>query len=89
MDETGLEVASCLHRVGQNALNMFRGELFGYPLFIMKNFMVTQNVKFCYVDVMCKLWKFVLQKEPEVAATVEPALSVMHAKSHANDCQVF
>ena len=51
--------------------------------------MVTQNVKFCYVDVMCKLWKFVLQKEPEVAATVEPALSVMHAKSHANDCQVF
>ena len=33
LDETGLEVATCRHRLGQKAINMFQGELFGYPLF--------------------------------------------------------
>ena len=33
LDETRLEVATCRHRLGQKAINMFQGELFGYPLF--------------------------------------------------------
>ena len=68
-------IASCRHCVGQKALNMFLGELCGYPLFIMKNFKVNQNVKFCFANVMCQLCKFVLQNEPKVAAPVKPALS--------------
>lgn len=88
MDETGIELASCRHRIAQKALNMFQGELFGYPLFIMKQLMKEKKVMFCFADVMCKLWKFVAKHEPSVLSSVKPALSVMHAKAHALDCQV-
>ena len=54
----------------------------------MKNFMVNKNVEYCFADVMCKLWKFTKQHEPSVCAALKPALSVMHAKGHAFDCQV-
>ena len=89
LDETGLEVATCRHRVAQKALNMFQGELFGYPLYLMKEFMMPKSVKYCFADVMCKLWKFATQHEPELVHNIKPALSVMHAKGHAFDCQVF
>ena len=37
LDETRLEVATCRHRLGPKAINMFQGELFGYPLFGLKS----------------------------------------------------
>ena len=88
LDETGLEVATCRHVLAQKALNMFRGEIFGYSLFLIKNFMVPRTVKFCFADVMCKLWPFICKNEPSLTDKIRPALSVMHAKGHAIECQV-
>lgn len=34
IDETGLEIASCRHDVALKALNMHRGEIFPYPLYL-------------------------------------------------------
>eukprot|EP00794_Sanderia_malayensis_P000978 gene978-293_t len=36
LDETGIVKISCRHRIAQKALNMFRGELFGYSYFLQK-----------------------------------------------------
>lgn len=87
-DETGLELISCRHAIGQMALNMFQGELFGYPLFLIKRLVEKNAPKYCFADVMCKLWGFIKRKEPGLALKTKPALSVMHAKGHSLNCQV-
>jgi len=89
LDETGLEAATCRHRVAQKALNMHQGELFGYPLYLMKNYMIPKNVEFCFADVMCKLWTFFTRNEPSLKDCIKPGLSVMHAQTHADDCKVL
>ena len=68
---------------------MFQGELFGYPLFLIKEFMVPKKIKYCFVDVMCKLWKFIGQRESNIQKSIKPGLSVMHDNGHAFDSQVF
>lgn len=88
LDETGLEVATCRHRVAQKALNMYRGEIFGYPLYLIKNFMLKNSVEFFFADVACKLWPFIVNKEPTMSTKIKPAVSVMHAEGHSNDCKV-
>ena len=88
LDETGLEVATCRHRFGQKALNMKQGELYAYPLYLIKHFMVPRKVEFVFADVMCKLWKFIERIEPGSTTLINPALSVMHAKGHSIECQV-
>lgn len=88
-DETGLELISCRHAIGQMALNMFQGELFGYPLFLIKRLVEKNAPKYCFADVMCKLWGFIKRKEPGLALKTKPALSVMHAKGHSLNCQVI
>ena len=88
LDETGLEVCTCRHVIAQKALNMFRGEIFGYPMFLIKNFMIPKKVRFCFADVMCKLWDFMVEKDSTLKGLITPALSVMHAKGHSLDCQV-
>ena len=67
---------------------MFQGELYGYPLYLIKHIASNQDVTFCFDDVMCKLWKFVNRHAPSIAKEIIPALSVMHAKGHLLDCQV-
>jgi len=89
LDITGLEVMSCRHQLGQKALNMHQGELYGYALFLIKHHMIPRKVQFVYADVMCKLRKFVERIDPETATKFTGALSVMHAKGHALDCQVL
>ncbi|XP_066932550.1 uncharacterized protein [Clytia hemisphaerica] len=89
LDETGLDVVTCRHVIAQKALNMFQGELFGYPMFLLTNFMVQRNITYCFADVMCKLWPFVVRNEPFLQDKIKPALSVMHAKGHALECQVI
>ncbi|KAJ8364098.1 hypothetical protein SKAU_G00129290 [Synaphobranchus kaupii] len=44
VDEEGLEVAVCRHGILLKALNMFRGEIFAYPLFLQKE-LASANVK--------------------------------------------
>jgi len=89
LDETGLDVATCRHVVAHKALNMFRGEIFGYPMYLIKHYMVQKQAKFCFADVICKLWPFVCKQEPTIKGSILPALSVMHAKGHSLDCQVL
>ena len=89
LDETGLEVATCRHRLGQKAINMFQGELFGYPLFLIKEFIVPKKIEYCLAGVMCKLWKFIGQRGSNIQKSIKPALSVMHVSGQAFACQVF
>lgn len=70
LDETRLEVATCRHRLGQKAINMFQGELFGYPLFLIKEFIVPKKIEYCLADVMCKLWKFIGQRESNIQKSI-------------------
>ena len=46
-----MEVATCRHNVGQMALNMKQGEVYAYPLYLIKNFMLPENVEFVFADV--------------------------------------
>ncbi|XDV14312.1 hypothetical protein PO909_014584 [Leuciscus waleckii] len=45
LDEEGVEVAVCRHGVLLKALNMFRGEIFAYPLYLQKQ-LASQTVQF-------------------------------------------
>lgn len=88
VDITGLEVAACRHQFAQKALNMHQGELYAYPLYLIKHHMIPHNVEYVFADVMCKLWKFLCRKEPSIANSIKGALSRMHAKGHSLQCQV-
>ena len=88
MDYTGLEVATCRHQFAQKAVNMKRGEIYAYALFLIQNHAVPNNVKFVFADVMCKLWKYIKRVDPRSACKIKGALSVMHAKGHSLECQV-
>jgi len=60
-DEEGLEVAVCRHCILLRGLNMFRGEIFAYPLFLQKELATKTNCKFFCTDIMCRYWPY-LQK---------------------------
>ena len=81
-------MATCRHQLGQKALNMKRGELYAYALYLIKQHALPNHVEFIFADVMCKLWKFLKKVDPSVVAHLKGALSVMHAKGHSLDCQV-
>ncbi|XP_062384555.1 uncharacterized protein LOC134071734 [Sardina pilchardus] len=91
-DEEGLELAVCRHGVLLRALNMFRGEIFAYPLYLQKQ-MSHKQVTFFAMDVACKYWPYlrrVTEKCPEFQdlLTMRPFLSVFHAKAHDFKCEV-
>ncbi|XP_058629943.1 uncharacterized protein LOC131539389 [Onychostoma macrolepis] len=91
-DEEGLELAVCRHGVLLRALNMFRGEIFAYPLYLQKQ-MACKQVTFFAMDVACKYWPYlrrVTEKCPELQdlLTMRPFLSVFHAKAHDFKCEV-
>ena len=88
IDVTGLEVMSCRHQFGLKGLNMKRGELYAYALYLIKYHMIPNKVEFVFADIMCKLWKFFVRVEPGLSSSIKGALSVMHAKGHGLDCQV-
>lgn len=62
---------------------MKRGEIFGYAVYLMKNFVIPNSIKFVFADVMCKLWGFAVKNIPEILETSKGALSVIHAKGHS------
>ncbi|XP_023816114.1 uncharacterized protein LOC111948256 isoform X1 [Oryzias latipes] len=92
VDEEGVEVAVCRHGVLLKGLNMFRGEIFAYPLFLQKE-LAAQNVGFFCSDVVCKYWPYlqkVVRHCPELQGllTMHPFLSIMHAKAHSWMCEL-
>ena len=88
LDCNGLEVASCRHQFGQKAINMKRGEIYAYPMYLLQHFIIPNHVTFIFADVMCKLWPYLCKKDPTIPAKIKAALSVMHAKGHNLNCQV-
>ncbi len=63
-----MEVAVCRHGFLLKALNMYRGEIFAYPLYLQKELMPAKAIFFA-MDVACKYWPYW-----EKAASVLPAL---------------
>ncbi|XP_073336124.1 uncharacterized protein [Pagrus major] len=82
----------CRHGVLLCALNMFRGEIFAYPLYLQKQ-IACKPVTFFAMDVACKYWPYLrrlAEKCPELQdlLTTRPFLSVFHAKAHDFKCEV-
>ena len=92
IDEEGLELAVCRHGVLLCALNMYRGEIFAYPLYLQEKLASRQVTFFC-MDVACKYWPYlqrVAKSCPELQhlLNMKPFLSVFHAKAHDFKCEV-
>ncbi|KAG1943764.1 hypothetical protein F2P79_014877, partial [Pimephales promelas] len=92
LDEEGVEVAVCRHGVLLKGLNMFRREVFAYPLYLQKQ-LASQNVQFFCSDVVCKYWPYlerVVDHCPELEDLLDmrPFLSIMHAKAHSWMCEL-
>ncbi|KAG1937625.1 hypothetical protein F2P79_018084 [Pimephales promelas] len=92
LDEEGMEVAVCRHGFLLKALNMYRGEIFAYPLYLQRELMPAK-AQFFAMDVACKYWPY-LEKVATVLpalqelTTMKPFLSVMHARAHATKCEI-
>ncbi|KAK9977019.1 hypothetical protein ABG768_018840 [Culter alburnus] len=80
LDEEGMGVAVCRHGFLLKALNMYRGEIFAYPLFLQKELMPAK-AKFFAMDVA---FLPALQELTEM----KPFLSIMHARAHATKCEI-
>lgn len=93
LDEEGLEVAVCRHNILLKGLNMQRGEIFAYPMFLQKEVASKTNCRFFCTDIMCRYWPY-LQKVAQAVPCLQPLtemkpfLSVMHAKGHSTSCEV-
>ncbi|XP_056323409.1 uncharacterized protein LOC130236684 [Danio aesculapii] len=93
LDEEGLEVAVCRHNILFKALNMSRGEIFAYPMYLQKEIASKTNCRFFCTDIMCQYWPY-LQKVAQVVPSLQkltemkPFLSIMHAKGHSTSCEV-
>lgn len=94
LDEEGLEVVVCRHGVLLKALNMYRGEIFAYPVFLQKELQAATKGQFYCTDTACKYWPYleklavsVLELRPLLQ--MRPFLSVMHAKAHSTKCEVL
>ncbi|XP_076852107.1 uncharacterized protein LOC143504700 [Brachyhypopomus gauderio] len=75
------------------ALNMFRGEIFAYPLFLQKELHAATNAHFYCTDIACRYWPYlekVAISMPELGSLLQmsPFLSVMHAKAHSTKCEI-
>lgn len=94
LDEEGLEVVVCRHGVLLKALNMYRGEIFAYPLYLQKELQAATNGQFYCTDIACKYWPYleklaVSMLELRPLLQMRPFLSVMHAKAHSTKCEVL
>ncbi|XP_058629933.1 uncharacterized protein LOC131539383 [Onychostoma macrolepis] len=91
-DEEGLVLAVCRHGVLLCALNMYRGEIFAYPLYLQEKLASRQITFFC-MDVTCKYWPYlqrVAKSCPELQhlLNMKSFLSVFHAKAQDFKCEV-
>ncbi|KAK7877719.1 hypothetical protein WMY93_031579 [Mugilogobius chulae] len=71
-------------------LNMYRGEIYAYPMYLQREFC---NAKYVALDVTCKYIPY-LRKVAEKIPSLHPltemkaCLSVMHAKAHNTKCEI-
>lgn len=84
----------CRHGVLLKALNMYRGEIFAYPLYLQKELQAATNGQFYCTDIACKYWPYleklaVSMLELRPLLQMRPFLSVMHAKAHSTKCEVL
>ena len=78
--------------MAQAAVNMFRGEIYGYAHYLHTQYLLPKQVRFIWQDVICLYWPWALSNTPSRfigALAINPALSVMHGKSHSWNCQVI
>ncbi|KAL4007253.1 hypothetical protein ACER0C_001105 [Sarotherodon galilaeus] len=92
LDEEGMEIAVCRHGVLLAALNMFRGEIFAYPLFLQRRKLAASipgHITFLCSDVACKYFPY-LTKVAQLRnpLSMRPFLSVMHVKAHIWKCEI-
>ncbi|KAL4009757.1 hypothetical protein ACER0C_003609 [Sarotherodon galilaeus] len=91
LDEEGMEIAVSRHGVLLAALNMFRGEIFAYPLFLQRKLAasVPGHITFLCSNVACKYVPY-LTKVAQLRnlLSMRPFLSVMHAKAHIWKCEI-
>ncbi|XP_046891238.1 uncharacterized protein LOC124477476 [Hypomesus transpacificus] len=91
MDEESVEIAVCRHGFLLKGLNMYRGEIFAYPMFLQKEF---QSATFFPMDVTCRYMPY-LTKVSEALTHLQSlqemkhCLSVMHAKAHNTKCEIL
>nr|XP_054594450.1 uncharacterized protein LOC129161959 [Nothobranchius furzeri] len=90
LNEEGLELAVCQPGVLLRPRNMYRREMFAYPLYLQQKL---PNSRFFCMDVTCKYWPYLqrLAKScPELQPLLDmkPFLSVFHAKAHNFQCEV-
>ncbi|XP_062305469.1 uncharacterized protein LOC134009792 isoform X1 [Osmerus eperlanus] len=91
LDEEGIELAVCRHGTILRGLNMFRGEIYAYALYLQKE--LGNTATFFCTDLMCKYWPY-LQKVCRVCPELQhllgmkPFLSVLHAKAHGMKCEI-
>ncbi len=98
IDDTGLCLACCRHCVLITAINMKRGEVFAYPLFIQAMLRRSMNINYFCQDVVCKYYPYLKDVVIKSGADHSPLkplednkpfLSVMHGKTHDLLCQVM
>ena len=68
---------------------MKRGEIYAYATYLLKTFILPNNVSYLFADVMCKLWPYLCKFDPGISLKIKGALSVMHGKGHSLNCQVI
>ena len=88
-----MEGAVCRHGILFKALNMFRGEIFAYPLFLQKELAMAYKIQFICTDIMCKYYPYlqkVCKSFRELVPLLQnrPFLFVMSAKGHSGKCEV-
>ncbi|KAK6322187.1 hypothetical protein J4Q44_G00069790 [Coregonus suidteri] len=82
-----------VHTKTNHALNMYRGEIYAYAMYLQKELSSAGTVGFFCCDVACKYWLYlqkVVQACPELEELLKmhPLLSVMHAKVHEWSCEL-
>ena len=69
--------------MAQAAVNMFRGEIYGYPHYLHTRFLLPKQVKFLWQDVICPCWPWAVSNTPpnfSGALDMAPALSIMQTQ---------
>ncbi|KAK7172416.1 hypothetical protein R3I93_004675 [Phoxinus phoxinus] len=75
IDEEGIQVAVCRHRILLRGLNHYRGEVFAYPMFLQRELSEKANVTFFCMDVVCRYWPY-LSKVTEESSDLQPLMEM-------------
>ncbi|KAJ4941713.1 hypothetical protein JOQ06_011588 [Pogonophryne albipinna] len=63
LDEEGMMTSVCRHCILFSGLNMFRGEIFAYPLYLQQDLGKEHKIEFVCTDVMCKYYPYIQRVE--------------------------